>query len=129
MPDLLKQGLAWLSQQRTNHMTSEVSYQRAGQEPLPVPATFGKTEYDVADQTGASIRTQVTDFLMLAEDLGVLYPPQRGDILIADGTQYEVLDLLGDGFWRWSDPYHNTLRIHTKDIGPPESPLAPGNQP
>ena len=122
MPDMLKQGLAWLARQRTDHMTSEVTYQRASQSPVTLQATFGRTEYDVADQTGASIRTQVVDFLILAEDLGGLYPPQRGDIVITDEQQYEVLDLLGDGLWRWSDPYHNTLRIHTKDIGPPGSP-------
>lgn len=122
MPDMLKQGLAWLARQRTDHMTSEVMYQRAGQSPVTLQATFGKTEFDVTDNAsggGASIRAHVVDFLMLAEDLSVLYPPQRGDIIIADRQQYEVLDLMGDGFWRWSDPYHNTLRIHTKDIGPP----------
>ena len=128
MPDMLRQGLTWLAQQRTNHMTSEVTYQRTAQPSVILQATFGRTEYDVADQTGASIRTQVVDFLFLAEDLGMLYPPQRGDVVLADDQQYEVLDLLGDGFWRWSDPYHNTLRIHTKDIGPRNPPGPPGSQ-
>ena len=119
MVAMLKQGLAWLAKQRTDHMASVVLYQRIGQSPVTLQATFGRTEFDVTDNTGASIRAHVVDFLMLAEDLGLLYPPQRGDIIINDDTQYEVLDLLGDGFWRWSDAYHNTLRIHTKDIGPP----------
>jgi hypothetical protein len=123
MSDLLKQGLTWLSQQRTNHMASLVQYQRAGQTPITVQATFGRTEYDITDGAGASLQTHVVDFLILASDLADLHPPQRGDVILANHHQYEVLDLPGDGSWRWSDPYHTTLRIHTKDIGPPGSSL------
>jgi len=122
MPDMLRQGLAWLAQQRTRHMTSPVQYQRTGQTPITVQATFGRTEYDITDGAGASLQTHVVDFLILASDLVALHPPQRGDVILAPGSggdhQYEVLDLPGDGCWRWSDPYHTTLRIHTKDVGP-----------
>jgi hypothetical protein len=27
------------------------------------------------------------------------------------------MDLAGEGCWRWSDPYHQTLRVHTKFTG------------
>jgi hypothetical protein len=123
MSDLLKQGLMWLSQQRTNHMASPVQYQRAGQMPVQVQATVGRTDLDITDGAGASLQTHVVDFLILASDLADLYPPRRGDVILATGSggdhEYEVLDLpgAGDGCWRWSDPYHTTLRIHTKDIG------------
>ena len=120
--DLLRDGLTWLEQQRTAHMTSPVIYRRAGsggQADAEVQATFGKTDYEVANDYGATIRTQVIDFLILADELpGVGFEPQASDVIVADGRKYEVMDLAGQGAWRWSDPYRTTFRIHTKDTGP-----------
>jgi len=113
--DLLRDGLTWLEQQRTAHMTSPVTYRRAGQADAEVQATFGKTDYEVADDYGATIRTHVIDFLILADELG--HEPQASDVIVADGRKYEVMDLAGEGAWRWSDPYRTTFRIHTKDTG------------
>ena len=118
MGDLLRDGLTWLEQQRTAHMTSPVIYRRAGQADAEMRATFGKTDYEIADDYGATIRTHVIDFLILADELG--HEPQASDVIVADGRKYEVMDLAGEGAWRWSDPYRTTFRIHTKDIGPPE---------
>jgi len=119
MADLLRDGLAWLEQQRTAHMTSPVTYRRAGQAGTSVQATFGKTDYEVADDYGATIRTHVIDFLILAEAFSTEgFEPQAGDQIVADGRIYEVMNLAGESCWRWSDPYRTTLRIHTKDVGP-----------
>ncbi len=118
MGDLLRDGLNWLKQQRTAYMTSPVTYRRAGsgsQNDAEVQATFGKTDYEVADDYGATIRTHVIDFLILTDELG--HEPKAGDVIVADGRKYEVMNLAGEGPWRWSDPYRTTLRIHTKDIG------------
>lgn len=92
-----------------------MTYRRAGQADAKVQATFGKTDYEVADDYGATIRTHVIDFLILADELG--HEPQASDVIVADGRKYEVMDLAGEGAWRWSDPYRTTFRIHTKDIG------------
>ena len=121
MSDLLREGLNWLEQQRTAHMTSPVIYRRAGsggQADAEVQATFGKTDYEVAGDYsggGATIRTHVIDFLILADELG--HEPQASDVIVADGRKYEVMDLAGEGAWRWSDSYRTTFRIHTKDTG------------
>jgi hypothetical protein len=112
--NLLQDGLAWLEQQRTAHMTSPVTYRRAGQADAEVQATFGKTDYEVADGYGAMIRSHVIDFKILADELG--FEPQASDVIVADGRKYEVLAIAGEE-WRWSDPYRTTFRIHTKDIG------------
>jgi hypothetical protein len=114
--DLLRDGLAWLEQQRTAHMTSPVTYRRSGQADAEVLATWGKTDLEVADDYGTTIRTHVIDFLILADVLG--FEPQAGDVIVADGRKFEVMDLAGQGCWRWSDPYRTTFRIHTKDTGP-----------
>ena len=116
MADLLRDGLSWLESQRTAHMTSPVTYRRAGLADAEVQATFGRTDYEVADDYGATIRTHVIDFLILADALG--WEPEAGDQIVADGRLHEVMPLSGQGHWRWSDPYRTTLRIHTKDIGP-----------
>jgi hypothetical protein len=123
MPDLLRQGSQWLESMRETHMTSPVTYRRAGQADAEIPATWGKTDLEVADDYGATIRTHVIDFLILADTLGS--EPQAGDVIVAPltgsgqatGRKFEVMDLAGQGCWRWSDPYRTTFRIHTKDVG------------
>jgi hypothetical protein len=100
---------------RTSHCSSPVTYRRAGQADANVQATFGRTDYEVADDYGATIKTHVIDFLILGDDLGI--EPQAGDQIVADGVVYEVMALGGEGCWRWSDPYRTTMRIHTKEIG------------
>ncbi len=118
MGDLLRQGSHWLEQQRAAHCSSQVTYRREATQ-LPVAATFGRTRYEVADESGLTVGAQVADFLIAAEDLGPTFSePQPGDVIVADGRLYEVM-ALGPDFrgWRWSDPYRTTMRIHTKDVG------------
>ena len=114
MGDLLRQGSQWLEQQRTAHCSSPVEYRRPPGS-ATVNATYGKTDFEVADESGLTIGSHVWDFLILADELG--FDPQSGDVIAANGRQYEVMNLGGEGCWRWSDPYRQTYRIHTKDIG------------
>ena len=117
MADLLRDGLVWLEQQRTTHCSSQVTYRRETTE-LLVNATFGRTEYEVEDDYGLRVVSQVTDFLILAEEFSPTFDePQASDQIVADGRVYEVMALSGQGHWRWSDPYRTTMRIHTKEVG------------
>ena len=117
MGDLLRQGGQWLEQQRTAHCSSQVTYRREAAE-LQVDATFGRTEYEVEDDYGLRVGAQVMDFLILAEAFSPTFgEPQAGDQIVADGVVYEVMNLAGQGHWRWSDPYQTTMRIHTKEVG------------
>jgi hypothetical protein len=47
--------------------------------------------------------------------------PERGDAIREqqDGKVYvyEVMAPGKEACWRWSDPYRQTLRIHTKQVG------------
>lgn len=117
MGDLLAQGAAWLEQQRTKHLTSNVMYVR-GDVQVAVPATIGRTKYEADD--GHVVRIEFTDrdFLILAADLvlnGQPTEPQRGDLIREGNLEFEVLD------WRYSDPYRVTLRITTTEVGTTES--------
>jgi hypothetical protein len=114
MGDLLRQGSQWLEQQRDAFCSSPVTYLRDIVS-YPVNATFGRTNYEVADDYGATIQTHVVDFLILAESLP--FEPEPADVIVADDRKYEVMNLGGEGCWRWSDPYRTTMRIHTKDVG------------
>ncbi len=115
MTDLLRKGSQWLQQQRTACMASPVEYLRAGQQAETVQATFGKTDFEITDGYGAAIASHMVDFLILAEELG--FDPKPGDVITADGRKYEVMNHGDDGCWRWSDPFRQTYRIHTKDTG------------
>ena len=124
MGDLLRQGSQWLGAQLREHASSPVTYRR-GEVELDVPATFGRTEYEVADDYGTTIRTHAVDFLILADAFWQEgFEPQAGDVVVApstgsgQATAFEVMDLAGQGCWRWSAPYRTTFRIHTKDTGP-----------
>ena len=114
MGDLLRQGSQWLEQMRTAHCSSPVEYRRPP-DAYTVTATYGKTGFEVADESGLTINAHVWDFLILADELG--FDPEPGDVIAANGRRYEVVNLGGEGCWRWSDPYRQTYRIHTKDIG------------
>jgi hypothetical protein len=102
---------------RTTHCSSPAEYRRDSQV-KPIRATYGRTQYEVADESGLTINGQAWDFLILADELG--FDPEPGDVIAANGRRYEVMNLGGEGCWRWSDPYRQTYRIHTKDIGQDE---------
>ncbi len=116
MGDLLRQGCQWLAQQRGAHCASQVTYRRGETESL-LSATFGRTEYEVEDDFGLRVAAHATDFLVVAADFEPTFgKPQPGDQIVADGQVHKVLDLAGQGHWRWSDPHRTTMRIHTKQI-------------
>jgi len=124
MGDLLRQGSQWLGAQLKEHASSPVTYRRDETE-LVVNATFGRTEYEVEDEHGLRVAAHVTDFLILGADLAPTFgEPEAGDQIVAPsagsgqaGVVYEVMNLAGQGHWRWSCPHRFTMRIHTKQTG------------
>lgn len=111
---MLNRGLDWLEQRLLGFCSSPVEYRR-DLESKTVDAVFGKTDIEVEDQTGISVSSFVWDFLIDAVALGML--PESGDMIVINGRLYEVMNLSGQGCWRWTGPNHRTYRIHTKDIG------------
>lgn len=94
--------------------SSPVEYRRNAQT-LTVDAVFGKTDFEVEDSTGISVSSFVWDFLIDAQTLG--FDPEVGDIIVVNGRLFQVMNLSGQGSWRWTGPNRKTYRIHTKDIG------------
>lgn len=122
MTDLLHTASTWLEGQRTKHLTQAVVYQRAA-DSVAVQATIGQTIFEIDGEGGAVLELEARDYLILAADLvlaGELVLPQRGDrIREARSGQtfvYEVIRPGDEPCWRWSDPYRQTVRIHTKQV-------------
>ena len=117
MSDLLDVGFSWLERQRRRFLSQDVLYRR-GAVVVTVPATVGKTTFEVVTAGGVLERIESRDFLISASDLAVLDPPQRGDRIIEiRGNQTHTYEVLAPGrepHWRWSDPGHRCLRIHSK---------------
>jgi hypothetical protein len=107
---------------RRAHLSRPVTY-RCGDDSLEVVATVGKTVFEIDDGYGAVERFESRDFLIAAAELaldGQLFEPQTGDIIAetigGETLVYEVLAPGKEPCWRYSDPYHRTLRIHAKQI-------------
>lgn len=122
MTDVLADGMAWLESQRREHLSTTVVYERDG-DSLPLPATIGRTEFEIEDTTGVLEKVVIRDFLIAAADLvfaGSTTLPERGDLVRETvGSEVHVHEVVGPGgepAWRYADPYRNTLRIHTKHV-------------
>ena len=122
MADLLEQSSNWLQDQRHQHATQTVTYQR-GADSVTLAASIGRTIFEIDNGFGVVERTESRDFLVLAADLvlaGSPVLPERGDrIRETQGTTTYVYEVMAPGkepHYRFSDPYRKTLRIHTKHV-------------
>jgi hypothetical protein len=120
--DLLEKASNWLEEKRTRHASRAITYARGGQS-AELPATVGKTTFEVDDGYGVLVRHESRDFLVLAADLVLGDAPElpkRGDrIKETQGETVFVYEVTAPGkepCWRYSDPYRKTLRIHTAQI-------------
>jgi hypothetical protein len=120
--DILQRSSDWLQEQRRRYASHTVSFMR-GDRRAVVLATIGKTTFEVDDGYGVLVRSESRDFLVSADDLvvdGTAIMPQRGDrIQETQGAvtfTYEVTAPGKEPCWRWSDAFHKTLRIHTKQV-------------
>ncbi len=121
-PDLLSQGLSWLEDQRHQHLTRTVVYQRGGSA-VELAATIGRTVFEQDDHAGGLTRIESRDFLIRAVDLilaGDVTLPQPGDRIVETDSiatyTYEVMAPGSEPPWRYSDVNRTTLRIHTKHV-------------
>ena len=120
MIDLLQKASEWLENKRTQFAARIVAYSR-GTQTVQLPATIGKTVFEVDEGFNVLLRYEARDFLVLTADLalgGKNVLPQKGDrIYETQGEAIYVYEVTAPGkepAWRFSDPWRKTLRIHTK---------------
>ena len=117
MGDILADASTWLADKLASHAAGEVEYRR-GNDAYTVSAAKGQTEYETTDDYGLVLAAETRDFLIAADAFPEgLVEPQAGDRIVAGGVVYEVLDLAGQGAWRWTDAHRTMLRIHTREVG------------
>jgi len=120
MADFLRDAVGWLHDKRETRMVGTVTYARSGQS-VDLSATRGRTEIEQSAGDNATVESSVEDFLISADALvlfGERIKPERGDTIketVGSTTRtYTVMPLADEGEWRWSDPYTDTIRVHTK---------------
>lgn len=123
MADLLKNAVSWLAERAKSHMATSVQYVRGVQTIDDLKAAFGQTQFEQSDDEGQTISATARDFIVSASDLvldGQAVTPAVGDqiVEIAGGVTRvsEVLELPNGETWRYADPHHYMMRIHTKEI-------------
>ncbi len=117
--NVMAQAQAWLARMKQRHESCRVVYQRAN-EFVELRATIGKTVFENDDGAGGIVRLESRDFLVPPSKLvlnSAVTEPERGDLVREiDGRVYEVLSDGNEPCFRYSDPYRNLLRIHTKKV-------------
>jgi hypothetical protein len=120
MADLLGEGMAWLKRQLRDHASVLVTYRR-GNASVEVRATLGISLLRVQDGHGETKVERIDrDFIIAKEDLvlnGQPTEPEDGDKIDLGDVRYEVMPVGSDPAWRYTDPYENQFRIHTKYRG------------
>jgi hypothetical protein len=116
--------MAWLANSLITSASQTVSYYR-GLQYVQVQATFGRKLLRLENLDGG-VRTQWTDmdFLIRATDLilngSPIFPTRKDVIVITAPLSVQSFEVAPygptDPPWRWSDPYQNMMRIHTKLI-------------
>lgn len=99
-----------------------ITYKR-GVNSVSLTAVIGTSGFDQVDAMGIVERIESRDYFIEAAKLiidSALILPGIGDSILetVDGVTYtyEVMTLDGQPAWRYSDPYRDKLRIHTKQI-------------
>ena len=112
--NLLRQAIDWLRDAEFSTLVEPVVYHRPGRAPASVNAIVGRTVFKQTNESGAFVRTQTRDFLIGRNNLD--REPAAGDTIRYDGREFELMAPGGEPVWRWSDPYHQVYRIHTKCV-------------
>jgi hypothetical protein len=110
---MLAKAALWLAEMQEKFCAGNVIYVRNG-EPLPLTATYGRSEYEIHDEFGMNLGAHVVDFIVRTNILP--FDPEPGDGILVGDTEYEVMPLGSHKCWRWCDAHHQLRRIHTKQL-------------
>lgn len=122
MADLLATGSAWLSGVMQAHAAKSIAYRRGTSSVTISNATVGRTEFEIVDQNQMLVKVESRDYIFSASQLVIASAtvlPEQGDLIDevvgAETWTFEVMaPAPRSAPWRYSDPYHQRLRVHTK---------------
>jgi hypothetical protein len=101
----------------------EGQYDRKGVGSLPLRATVTARDYELIDDDGVVTRVQSHDWLVVADDLIDLYPPQPGDRFTVEEFRpdqpvalFELMPLGKRPCFEPHDSQGETVVLHTKRV-------------
>ena len=112
---VLSEAMSALRDAQSEWFGETVSYITSGGVEKEIRAVPGSTVFRQMNEYGTWIRTETRDFIVRRSELEL--PPQKGDAIVFNGREYEVLAPNDEPVWRWSDPLQTAYRIHTKHTG------------
>lgn len=116
MRNLLKEGSDWLQATQRAYCAEAISYQSGDVVRAGIPATKGRGQHEVDDQSGMLTKFETDDWLIAASDL--TSEPAIGDTITdAGGIIYRVLNIPGGDCWTWANLYRTQYRVHSKFVG------------
>ena len=111
---MIRRGLAALRLMQYEVLADDVTYSRDGAAKA-VKAIVGRTLFRSTNDSGHWTRTETRDFIIPAGQLASF--PEKGDVILFDGGEFEVLAPNDEPVWRWSDPFRTAVRVHAKHTG------------
>jgi len=119
MRNMLGEAETWLGSQLREHVAVRIVYRR-GEEACELPATVGKTVFEVSDQFGQQSwesRDYMVETAALAFSAGTITPEAGDRIWELRGGLTSVYEVMAPGkepCFRYTGPGRESLRIHTK---------------
>ncbi len=119
MSDTIRNGAAWLADQLKASAGTAVEYRR-GTASATATAVVGRSVFESQDQSGVSETWEARDYIFRTAD----FPhsePKRGDRIVETlagvSVVFEVVSPRGVPLFHHGDPFHSTIRVHTKRVG------------
>lgn len=119
---MLETGERWLADMQQRFAAQDVVYLRLLAS-VDVPATIGRSQFDVEDVQGGLLRVETRDYIIPADQLvlnDTPITPTAGDRIREAGYTYEVSSPgPGIAVWQWDGQQRVRYRIHTKLVANP----------
>jgi hypothetical protein len=124
MTSLMERGLAMAAAHSPTAAGGTIRYSR-GASSVTLPATFGRSEFQVEDQDGIRVEWSDRDFILQTSALvldSAVAEPIRGDkveTLDSNGSTidtFEVLAPAGAKPFKYCDPQEQLIRVHSKKM-------------
>ena len=107
----MQSGFQYLREKLTESASDEIEIFRLGESIGKYTAVFARTRIEDIDGTQKRIFLFVFDFIIRGDEG---YEPQRGDRILLNDKWY-VVRAINKEMWRWDDPYHTMIRVHTQE--------------
>jgi len=115
MSNLLEDGAIELRRTLLEYAANSIVYSRGVQQ-VTLDAVLGSSLLRITKEDVTYLLKTELDVFMNPTDMGVMFPPQKGDRVTVLGYTYEVLHLPGENIYDHEDQFQELIRVHTKRV-------------